>query len=483
MSVRTVLLLTAAVPVLALSACAVGPNYKRPSVETPPAFKEADGWTPAKPADAVDKGDWWLMFEDPLLDSLERKVNVSNQTIIADEAAYREARALVSQQRASLFPVVTATGSATRQHQPGAGGAQVTSSGQVVTGKGGGGINEFQIGVGATWAPDLWGQIRRTIENAKDQAQVSDATLANARLTLQSELATDYVQLRIADAQKDLLRKTAEGYARSLKITQNQYAAGTAASSDVATAETTLTNAQAALVDLETQRAADEHAIAVLTGQAPADLTIAPDPNWTPKVPETPKALPATLLQRRPDVAIAERSAAAANAEIGVAVSGYFPTLDLSASGGYANTAIQELIRSSSTLWSLGSNVSETVFNAGATHFKIKQAKAAYDEAVANYRQAVLTAFQQVEDNLAADHVLQDEEPLRAQASKSADKAEEVTLNQYRAGTVAYTSVVVAQATALSARETLLTLQGQRMTTAISLVEALGGGWSGKTVG
>ena len=257
------------------------------------------------------------------------------------------------------------------------------------------------------------------------------------------------MQLRIADAQKDLLRKTAEGYARSLKITQNQYAAGTAASSDVATAETTLTNAQAALVDLETQRAADEHAIAVLTGQAPSDLTIAPDPNWTPKVPETPKALPATLLQRRPDVAIAERGAAAANAEIGVAVSGYFPTLDLSASGGYANTAIQELIRSSSTLWSLGSNVSETVFNAGATHFKIKQAKAAYDEAVANYRQAVLTAFQQVEDNLAADHVLQDEEPLRVQASKSADKAEQVTLNQYRAGTVAYTSVVTAQATAL----------------------------------
>ena len=478
MSLRSALYLTVLIPALALGACAVGPNYKRPSVETPPAFKEAEGWTPAKPADGVDRGDWWAMFNDPLLDSLERKVEVSNQTLIADEAAYREARALVAQQRAALFPTVNLTGSATRSHQPGS-GAQVTGSGQVVTSQGP--INEFQVGLGATWAPDIWGQIRRTIENAKAEAQVSDATLANARLTAQSELAADYIQLRIADAQKELLRKTAEGYATSLKITQNQYAAGTAASSDVATAETTLTNAQAALVDLESQRAADEHAIAVLTGHAPASLTIAPDATWAPKVPPTPSALPATLLQRRPDVALAERGAAAANAEIGVAVSGYFPTLDLTGSGGYANTAIQQLIKSNSLLWSLGANVSETVFNAGATGAKVRGAKAAYDEAVANYRQAVLTAFQQVEDDLAADHVLQDEEPLRAKASQSADKAEQVTLNQYKAGTVAYTSVVVAQATALSARETLLTLRGERMTTAVSLVEALGGGWSGKT--
>ena len=475
---RNALFISALIPLLALNACAVGPNYKRPGVETPPAFKEAAGWTPAKPADGVDRGDWWTMFDDPLLNSLESKVNVTNQTIIADEAAYREARALVAQQTATLFPTVSLTGSATRSHQAGS-GAQVTSAGQVVNSRGA--INEFQTGVGATWAPDIWGLIRRTIENAKDQAQFSDATLANARLTAQSELASDYVLLRVADAQKDLLRRTAEGYATSLRITQNQYAAGTAASSDVATAETTLTNAQAALVDLETMRAADEHAIAVLTGQAPSDLTIAPDPNWSPKVPPTPLALPSTLLQRRPDVAAAERTAAAANAEIGVAVAGYFPTLNLTASGGYANTAIQQLIRSSSSLWSLGSNVSETVFNAGATRAKVRGARAFYDESVANYRQAVLTAFQQVEDNLAADHVLQDEEPLRAKASEYADKAEQVTLNQYRAGTVAYTSVVVAQATALSARETLLTLRGQRMTTAISLVEALGGGWSGKT--
>jgi NodT family efflux transporter outer membrane factor (OMF) lipoprotein len=468
MSVRNALWLTCLIPALALSACAVGPNYARPSVETPPAFKEAAGWTPARPADGVDRGDWWSMFDDPTLDALERKVNVSNQTLIADEAAYREARALVSQQRATLFPTVNLTGSTTRSR-----------SNQIIVNAGP--TNAFQAALGASWAPDVWGLIRRNIESAKSQAQVSAANLANARLTFQSELAADYIQLRIADAQKALLRQTVEGYAKALKITQNQYAAGTAARSDVASAETTLSNAQASLVDLQNQRAADEHAIAMLTGQPPADLTIQPDPNWAPKVPPTPVALPSTLLQRRPDVAAAERNTAAANAQIGVAVAGYFPALTLSGSDGFASTALATLFRSSTNLWSIGANASETVFNAGGTYFKVKQARAAYDQAVAQYRQSVLSAFQQVEDNLAAAHVLQDELPLRAQASKSADLAETIALNQYRAGTVAYTSVVVAQATALSARETLLTLQGQRMTTAISLVEALGGGWSGKT--
>jgi NodT family efflux transporter outer membrane factor (OMF) lipoprotein len=463
--------------VLALGGCAVGPNYVRPKVQTPPAFKEADGWAPARPADGVDRGDWWAMFDDPLLDQLEKKVSVTNQTLIADEAAYREARAVVNQQRASLFPTVNLTGSATRSKHAG-GGAQTTPSGQVISG--GGAFNEFTAGLGASWAVDVWGQIRRSIEGAKAQVQVSDATLANARLTFQSELAADYIGLRVADAQKALLRRTAEGYATSLKITRNQYNAGVAARSDVAQAETTFTNAQAALIDLENQRAADEHAIAVLTGQPPASLTIAPDPKWAPKVPVTPVALPSTLLERRPDVAAAERNVAAANAQIGVAFAGYFPALTLSGSEGYASTILEQLFKSTNNQWSVGANVTQTVFNAGATHFKVMQARAAYDQAAAQYRQAALTAFQQVEDNLAAAHVLQDEEPYRAQASKSADLAEQISVNQYRAGTIAFTSVVVAEASALNARETLLTLQGQRMTTAISLVEALGGGWSGK---
>jgi NodT family efflux transporter outer membrane factor (OMF) lipoprotein len=477
MSLRSLLAASTLIPALALGACAVGPNYVRPKVETPPAFKEADGWAPARPADGVDRGDWWAMFEDPLLDQLERKVSVSNQTLIADEAAYREARAIVSQQRATLFPTVDLTGSATRSKHAGS-GAQTTPSGQVISG--GGAFNEFTASLGASWALDIWGQIRRTIEASKAQAQVSEATLANARLSAQSELAVDYIGLRIADAQKALLRRTAEGYATSLKITRNQYNAGVAARSDVAQAETTFTNAQAQLIDLENQRAADEHAIAVLTGQPPASLTIAPDPNWAPKVPLTPIALPSSLLQRRPDVASAERNVAAANAQIGVAIAGYFPSLTLSGSDGYSSTILEQLFKASNNQWSVGANLSQTLFNAGATHFKVKQARAAYDQAAAQYRQAALTAFQQVEDELAAAHVLQDEEPYRAQASKSADLAEQISVNQYRAGTVAYTNVVVAQASALSARQTLLTLQGQRMTTAVSLVEALGGGWSGK---
>ncbi|MGH8338099.1 MAG: efflux transporter outer membrane subunit, partial [Gammaproteobacteria bacterium] len=358
---------------------------------------------------------------------------------------------MVNQQRASLFPTVNLTGSATRNKHGGS-GAQTTSSGQVIGG--GCAFNNFQAQRGATWALDIWGQIRRGIEAAHAQAQISDATLANARLSAQSELAADYVALRIADAQMALLTRTVDGYARALKIAQNQYAAGTAARGDVAQAETTLANAKASLVDLQNQRAADEHAIAVLTGRPPAALTLAADPNWAPKVPPTPVELPSTLLQRRPDVASAERNAAVANAQIGVQVAGYFPALTLNGSDGFANTAIQSLFKSTSNQWSIGADVTQTVFNAGATHFKIKQARAAYDQAVAQYRQAALTAFQQVEDNLAAARVLQDEQPLREQASTAADQAEQIALNQYKAGTVAYTGVVTAQASALGARQT-----------------------------
>ena len=461
-SLRLVLLASVA----GLSACAVGPDYNRPAAETPPAFKEAAGWTPARPADGVDRGDWWAMFNDPMLDSFERKVEVSNQNLAAAAANYAEARALVSQQRASFFPTVDLTGSATRSGRGGGGGSQVIN-GQVVS-SGGGASNEFQVALGASWAPDIWGKIRRTVENAKASAQASAA-----------ELATDYIQLRIADAQKLLLVRTAAGYQKSLTITQNQFKAGTAARSDVLQAQTQLANAQASLIDIDTQRAQSEHAIAVLMGEPPADLTIAPDPNWQPTVPETPVALPSTLLQRRPDVAAAERNAAAANANIGVATAGYFPDLNLSGSYGFASTAISTLFNSASSLWSIGANVTQTVFDAGATHARVRQARAAYDVAVAQYRQAVLTAFQQAEDTLVAARVLQTELPLRASASQSADQAEQISLNQYMAGTIAYTQVVTTQATAANARQALLTLQGQRMTTAVALVEALGGGWNG----
>ena len=457
-----------------LGACAVGPNYKRPPVETPTQFKEAEGWQPARPDDGIDRGDWWTVFDDPILNGLEAKVAVSNQTVIGDEAAYREARALVAQQRASLFPSVDLTGGGTRSGQhvtaaPAGGGAPRSAT--VVS-------SNYQVALGATWAPDVWGRIRREIENAKASAQASAADLANAKLTLQSELAADYFQLRLDDAEEALLKDTVAAYQKSLTITQNKYNAGVAARADVLQAQTQLDTAQASQVDLESARAQSEHAVAVLTGSAPADLTITPIADWKPMVPTTPEAAPSALLQRRPDVAAAERNMQAQNALIGVQVAGFFPDINLTGSYGFASSALNTLFKTSNAAWSYGGTFSQLVFDAGATSAKVKQAKAAYDQSVAQYRQTVLTAFQNVEDELAADRVLQKEEPYRVAASRDADQAEKILLNEYKAGTVDYTSVVTAEATALSARQTLLTLQVQRMSTQVSLIEALGGGWT-----
>ena len=451
----------------ALAACAVGPNYKRPVVTTTPAFTEAEGWTPARPADGVAKGAWWSVFGDPVLDGLEQKVEVSNQNLAAAEAAYRQARALVAQDRATLFPAVDLTGSATRSGR----GAAATPGAPKTA-------NSFQASLGATWAIDVWGRIRRTVEGAKASAQASAADIANARLTAQSELAADYFQLRVTDVQKALLTQTVDDYSRSLKITQNQYNAGVVAKSDVLSAQTQLTNARANLIDLDRARTQAEHAIAVLTGQPPAALTLVADPNWSPPPSPTPIELPSTLLQRRPDIAAAERAAANANAQIGVQTAGYFPSLTLSGNYGFSATALGALFKSSNAAWSFGGSVAQTVFDAGATSARVRQARAGYDQSVAQYRQTVLTAFQQVEDQLAAARVLQDEEHYRVEAAQEAVQAAQISLNQYRAGQVAYTSVVVAQATALSARQSLVTLQGQRLAAAVSLIEALGGGWS-----
>ncbi|QUD90807.1 efflux transporter outer membrane subunit [Phenylobacterium montanum] len=462
----------------ALSACAVGPDYHRPPVTTPPAFKETKGWTPAAPADGVDRGDWWTLFGDDQLNALEARVLVSNQNLKAAEAAYRQARALVAEDRASLFPAVDLTGSATRSQRGGT--STAIGPGGAVTTVRSPAASSYQASLGASWEPDIWGKIRRTVESAKGSAQASEADLANARLSAQSELAADYVQLRLADANKRLLTATVDGYAKSLQITQNQYKVGVAAKSDVLQARTQLVSTQAQLVDLDNQRAAAEHAIAVLIGEAPADFTLAPATDWTPKPPPTPESLPSTLLQRRPDVAAAERRAMAANAQIGVATAGFFPDITLSGSYGFGSSALKSLFNSSNAAWSYGGNLAQTVFDAGATLERVHGARAGYDQAVATYRQTVLSAFQQVEDGLAAARVLQDEAVYRQEASSSADQAEQILLNQYRAGQVAYTSVVVAQATALSARESLLQIQGQRITNSISLIAALGGGWDGK---
>jgi NodT family efflux transporter outer membrane factor (OMF) lipoprotein len=475
-----------------LAACEVGPNYHRSPVETPPAFKEAAGWTPAQPSDGVDRGDWWTVFNDPLLNQLEAQVAVSNQNLKAALEAYIQAHDVVAQDRAALFPTLDLTGSADLS-KGSSGRGTVTGTGTGLgTGVGSGStgvgttvvnsnnrpVSEFQVQLGASWAPDVWGKIRREVEGAKANAQASYADLANARLSAQSTLAADYLELRLLDAQKGVLTSTAAAYTKALTITRNQYKAGTVSKGNMLQAETTLLNAQASLVDLDTQRTASEHAIAVLIGKPPADLTIAADPTWKPNLPQTPVALPSTLLERRPDIAAAERSVAAANAQIGVQVAGFYPNLTLSGSGGLASTSIGQLFNASSELWSIGADVAQTVFNGGLTKAQVRQAKAAHDQAIAQYRQAVLTAFQQVEDDLSASRVLQTEEPLRQDASNAADQEETIALNEYRAGTVDYTTVVTAQAAALSARQTLLTLQVQRMTTEVSLIEALGGGWS-----
>jgi NodT family efflux transporter outer membrane factor (OMF) lipoprotein len=464
---------------VALSGCLVGPNYQRGPVTTPPAFKEAEGWVPAMPADDIDKGAWWSVFNDPVLDGLERKVEISNQNLAAAEAAYRAARAIVAQDRAQLFPIVAVNGSASASGGGrGGGGIGGTGTGGTGTSASRGTVTQFQVGGSASWAPDLWGKIRRTIEAASANAQASAADLANARLSAQAELAVDYFQLRMADADKALLTRTIDGYARALTVAKNKYAVGVAAKSDVLTAETQLTNAKASLVDLDRQRTAAEHAIAVLTGQPPADLTIAPLSDWTPGPPTTPRMAPSTLLQRRPDIAAAERAMKAANAQIGVAVAAYYPTLNLSADGGFAATAISALFKSASSFWSVGADVSETVLDFGLRKAQVAQARANYDQAVATYRQTVLTAFQNVEDALAAARVLQAEQALNEQAAAQAAENETITLNEYRAGTVDYTTVAAAQATALSARQALINVQTLRMTEAVDLIQALGGGWS-----
>ena len=455
-----VLLAVAAV----LSACAVGPNYRRPEAASPTTFKEAPqaeaGWLPAAPADTLDRGPWWQLFGDAELNALVQQVEVSNQNVAAAVAAYAQANALVREQRASLFPSVTLDGSAKR-----AGG-----------GASNGASNSLQLGVGASWAPDIWGKLGRGVESAQANAQASDAELAAARLSAQGELATNYFSLRDADTELALVRSTVEGLERSLAITQNRYNAGIAPRTDVLQAQTQLANTRADVATLTNQRAQLEHAIAVLVGKAPADFTL-PVAAWNMAVPAVPLFVPSELLQRRPDIAAAERAVAAANAQIGIQRSAYFPSLSLSGSIGNSGSRVADLFGASTSLWSLGLSVAQTLFDAGATRARVEGAEASRDAAVARYRQTVLTAFQAVEDQLSTTRALSEQSTLRRSASEAADLTEQQLLNRYKAGQVGYTEVVTAQASALSARRTLSQLAASRQAAAIALIQALGGGW------
>ena len=454
--------------IVLISGCAVGPNYQRPGTVDVSAFKEAEGWVPAAPADALERGPWWSLFNDPLLDQLAARVEVSNQNVAAAVAAYAQARALVREQRAGLFPVVTLDGSATRSHSSSSSSSNSSSSGR--TG------NNYQLSIGGNWEPDVWGRLGRAADGAKAGADASAADLAAARLSAQGELAVNYLSLRQTDAQKALLAGTLEGFQRSLEITRNRYSAGIAAKTDVLQAQTQLANAQADDAGLQRQRARFEHAIAVLIGEAPGNFTLAPAA-WSPVVPDVPVGVPSTLLQRRPDIASAERRVAIANEQIGIAKSAYYPSLSLGASYGLGASRVADLFNASSSVWSIGLSAAQVLFNAGATGARVEARQAAHAQAVAQYRQTVLTAFQGVEDQLAATRVLLTQQEFRRQASEAADQVEQQVLNRYRSGQVSFTEVITAQATALNARRALVQAMADRQTTAVALIQSLGGGW------
>jgi NodT family efflux transporter outer membrane factor (OMF) lipoprotein len=432
-----------------------------PATPQPAAFKEAQGWVPAAPSDTLERGQWWTLFGDPLLNQLAASVEVSNQNVAAAVAAYDQARAQVAQQRATLFPTVQLSTSANR-----AGGGQRGAS------------NQYRLDIGSSWEPDVWGRLRSGVTAATASAQASEADLASARLSAQGELAADYFSLRAVDAARVILASTIAGYQRVLEITQNRFKAGIAAHSDVLQAQTQLANAQADELNLERQRAQLEHAIAILVGKAPAEFTLQPEPSWKVAVPEVPVGVPSTLLQRRPDIAAAERRVAAANAQIGIARSAYFPSFALSANYGTASTSsFADLFSASNALWSFGVSAAQSIFNAGATRAAVAGSEAFHRESVARYRQTVLNAFADVEDQLAASRALAGQQELRRQASEAADLVEQQFLNRYKAGQVSYTEVVTVQFTALNARRALVQVQADRQAAAVALIQSLGGGW------
>jgi len=459
--------LTALAAAALLSACAVGPDYVRPALPVPDAYKEAAGdWKAAEPRPAASGLAWWTAYGDPVLDGLEADADRANQNIRQAEAAYRQAKALADADRAGLFPSVGLNAGAQR--------ARTNTSG-VRTGDG------YSLGLAASWEPDLWGSVRRQLEAGEAGAQAGADDLAAARLSIQTTLAQDYLQLRIADQQRDLYAATVQAYMKALKLTRAQHDAGVALQSDVSLAESQLAQAQAAAVDLDATRAQLEHAIAVLTGRAPAQFTLAAAPADQPlalKMPASPAALPSALLEHRPDIAAAERRAAAANASIGVARAAYFPQLTLSANGGFSAAALGSLFDTPGRVWSLGAALAQALFDGGLRSARTAQAEAAYDVAVAQYKQTVLGGFQQVEDQLALLRLLDQEAALQDQAVRSARQAEQSALAQYRAGTLSFLNVVTAQTLSLNSQRTAVQLRGRLVAASIALVAATGGGWS-----
>jgi NodT family efflux transporter outer membrane factor (OMF) lipoprotein len=460
---------------LMLPACKVGPNYRRPDAPVPSAYKELPaGWKVGMPDDTADRGAWWSIFDDAELDGLERQINISNQNVKQFEAQYAQAAAMLRQAEAQLFPTL---GVSFGGQRGGGGGGTAAVASAVGSGTGGSTHTEFTLEGALSWQPDLWGSIRRQVESRKAGVQVSQADLANAQLSAQATLATDYFDLRAADSLKDLLAKSLALDEKTLEITRHQLESGTATSGDLAAAQAALDTARAQLVAVDQQRGVYEHAIAVLTGRLPSQVSIS-KAALRAVVPQVPLILPSELLERNPSIAAAERQMQQENALIGVAIGAYFPTISLSALGGYAGNPLSSLIKLGNRIWSVGGTASDTLFQGGAQVAAVAGARASYDQYVASYRQTVLTTFQQVEDNLLALRVLSQEAQFEERAVSEAQTAADVALNQFNAGTVSYTTVIGDIQALLANQESLLTIQQNELVADVTLIEALGGGWN-----
>ena len=452
--------------------CVHPPQYDLPKLPVPAAYKEAgaDMLQPAQPADHAPRAAWWEVFSDPQLNELEAKLMAGNPTLAQAFARYAQARAVIRQNRAQYYPQIGVSG-AIEVGRPSTRQGGTTDVPNVAT--------DYTLAGNASWEIDFWGRIRQTVSVATANAQAAAGDREAIRLSLAAELATAYFQLRVLDAEIVLLNETTEAYEKSFQLTQNQYSAGLVAHADVAQAQTLLESARAQTIDVRLERAQTEHAIATLMGEMPAAVTIAPLP-VTGEPPKVPAELTTRLLERRPDIAAAERRVAAANAQIGVATAAFFPTLGIAASGGFQTTSLQKLLSWPSGFWSVGPALAYTLFDGGTRRAVKAQAQAAYDVTVGSYRETVLAAFQDVEDNLAAQRLLADEFDHQQLAVVAAQQALTISLNQYKAGLISYLQVAVEQAQLLNNQRSALSITGRRFGAAVGLVRALGGGWDGK---
>jgi len=458
-----------AVAALQLTGCVVGPKYHPPAVQAPPAYKEAGNWKPAQPNDQNLGGSWWTIFQDPQLNALEDQVNVSNQNLKAAEAQFRQARAALRYYRADYYPTVTYGASATRE--------RISSRRPPATSIFDGiNYNDFVLPFSVSYQADVWGRVRKNVESYREQAQASAAELATVNLSMHADLAVDYFQARSLDAEEQLLNSTVKEYEQALELNENRFAGGIASEVEVEQARTQLETTRAQEIDVGVLRAQYEHAVAILTGKPPAEFSLPPLPLTAPP-PQVPIAVPSELLERRPDIAAAERLVASANAQIGVAKSAYYPVISLGASGGFESSAITTLLNGPSGLWSVGLSVVGTAFDVGRRRALNDQARAAYDYQVAAYRESVLSGFQQVEDNLAAVRILENEAKVQNEAVLAAQRSLDLSVMRYKGGVTSYLEVITAQSAALADEVTAVNILGRRMANTVLLIQALGGGW------